>query len=189
MDSEHSYIFDSKKDLRLIYWSREVFGKEKPELLGCDPRRILKTLFLQDGSSKIYGIVLPLDKRLETKSLADYLDISRKKASRLRFADTLPYLHKPGSIAPFICDKDFDLVSKIIFSQEKFEDFVDFSYPGRADISLHAKYEDAIHLLSEKYPGLIMVRELKHKIDIKTEKIARLADEYIQDTLLKGGDK
>ena len=123
LSSHHSYIFTSGKDVKLKYWQREVSGKEKPELLGWETRRIIKTIFLQDGYPKIYGVVLPLDKRVETKSLSDYLEISKKKASRLSFAKTLPYSHKPGSIAPFICDKDLDLVGKIIFSQEEFTDF------------------------------------------------------------------
>ncbi|MBI2110472.1 YbaK/EbsC family protein [Candidatus Woesearchaeota archaeon] len=155
--STHIYLFNADKPIKILDWKRDVIGKEKPELLGWKPHRVIKTIFLQDRDSQIYGVVLPLDKRVETKGLAEILEIPRKKATRLHFAESLPYLHKPHATAPFICDQDRALVAKIVFSDYLFEEDVDFSYPGRIDLSLHMKYQDAIDILLQRYPTIIKI--------------------------------
>ena len=96
-----------------------------------------------------------MDKRVKTEMIADALKVSKKKASRFKFASSLPYLHRPHSAGPFICDRDLGLVGKIVFSSETFSDVVDFSFPGRPDISIHTRYEDIIEILRSKYPSLI----------------------------------
>lgn len=64
-----------------------------------------------------------------------------------------------------------ELVDKIIFSKEAFTDCVDFSYPGRADISLHMKYQDVIDILEQRYPKLVRTSELEYRVKFKPEKI------------------
>lgn len=131
-------------------------GKEKPDILGWEQSRIIKTLFLQNGLPKIYGVVLPLDRRVNVENLADYLKIPKRRAKNLRLSQEIPYKHVVGAIAPFICDIDLNKIGKIIFSLETYlEDPVDFSYPGRKDLSLHMSYLDAFQILEKKYPSLV----------------------------------
>lgn len=158
--SEHSYIFSSSKPVSLFVWGSEVYGHEKPELLGWDYSRIIKTVFFQ-GEEGLYGFVLPQNKKVDRKDIAETLGISKKKAARVKMSDVLPHKQVPGSCGPFICEKDLDLVEKIVFSSECFDREIDFSYPGRADLSLHMKYEDAISILRERYPEKIEVREMR----------------------------
>lgn len=149
--------------MSLILWGREVIGTEKPSLLSWDSSRIIKTLFFEDGGSKIYGVSLPLDKKIELKSLSDFFEISKRKASSMKLSKKLPYLQRPGSVAPFICDKDLSLVEKIVFDDLDFERFVDFSYPGKSEVSLQMKYSDAIEILLEKYYDKIKIGKLESK--------------------------
>ena len=93
--------------------------------------------------------------------LAVSLKMPKRAAKGLRLSETLPYLHKPHSVAPFICEKDLGLVSKIIFSFETLlDDPVDFSVPGRMDLSLHMAYFDAFKILEAKYPGVVEFGEV-----------------------------
>lgn len=160
IDSEHSYIFCSGKSISLIPWGKEIEGKEKYTLLGWHPGRIIKTIFLEGKDSKIYGAVVPLDKKVDLKSLADYLKISKREASKLKLSKRLPYLQKAGAAGPFICDKDLSLVEKIIFEEEAYKGKVDFSYPGKSEVSIQMDYEDAIEMLLEKYYDKIEIGKI-----------------------------
>lgn len=132
-----------------------MVGSEKAGILGWHEDRIIKTVYFQ-REHKLYGVILPMPYRVKQKGLSDILEISKREAASLKFATTYPYMQQPHSLTPFICEKDIGLVQKIIFSDEKYDDVVDFSFPGRTDISIHVDYDKTISLLMEKYPKIIV---------------------------------
>ena len=151
ISESHSYI-DSAK---LFFWRKHTEGSQKAELLGWHPDRIIKTVYLQKDD-KIYGIVLPMPYKIKQKELSDVLKISKREAASLKFATTYPYMQMPHSMTPFIAQQDIILVEKILFADITFGDIVDFSYPGRSDISIHMKYEEAISILMQRYEHTII---------------------------------
>ncbi len=135
-------------------WGRLVTADEKMQLLGWTPKRIIKTVYFQ-MDRMIYGAVLPLDRRVKQIKLKEPLALSRKQAERLKLATTFPTTQQPHSLGPFIEKEDLGLVSKLIFTPIETEDLVDFTFPGRPDISLHMKYEDAYSIVKEKFDGIV----------------------------------
>jgi prolyl-tRNA editing enzyme YbaK/EbsC (Cys-tRNA(Pro) deacylase) len=149
--SEHNYI-DKKT---LFYWKTTTLGSEKATILGWHEDRIIKTVYFQ-RDDKLYGVILPMPYRVKQKGLSDILEISKREAASLKLATTYPRMQQPHSMTPFICDEDVGLVEKVIFLGIQFTDYVDFSYPGRMDISIHMDYDDAISMLMNRYPKIII---------------------------------
>lgn len=137
-------------------WGRPVRGDEKPELLGWEPKRIIKTIYFQKDST-IYGVILPLDRRVKQSRLKDPLELSSKQVKRLKLATTFPIKQQPHSLGPFIEEEDLDLVGRLVFTPLETEDLVDFTFPGRPDISIHMKYKDAHDIVKSKFDGLVAV--------------------------------
>ncbi|PIN80608.1 hypothetical protein COV13_03320 [Candidatus Woesearchaeota archaeon CG10_big_fil_rev_8_21_14_0_10_32_9] len=124
--------------------------EQKQKILGWEESRFAKTLYFTD-QQKIYGFILPMSEKIKLKDVAQYLGKSKKEAARMTLSEILPYRQERHSAGPFISEKDEQLVDKLIFLPFQTQESVDFTFPGRMDISIHITYMDAFSLLKEKY--------------------------------------
>ena len=141
--------------MKFIDWESDITGFEKQIYLNWSPSQFAKTVYFSKGAL-IYGVVLPMDEKVILKDISDYLQLTKSKAKSMAISNLLPYGQMRHSVGPFISKKDIDLVYKILFMPMKELEKVDFSFPGRMDISLQIKYVDAYHLLKERYGNMIV---------------------------------
>lgn len=141
--------------MEFILWDGKYSAFEKQMYLDWGAERFAKTVYFTDGK-QLYGVVLSLDKKVDLKEIAEPLGLSKRQAAALKLSDRLPYSQMRHSAGPFISREDEDLVEKIIFMPMT-EEMVDFSFPGRMDLSIHVKYIAAAELMKEMYKDKIIL--------------------------------
>jgi len=130
--------------------------EQKQKILGWEDSRFAKTLYFTD-QQKIYGFILPMSERIKLKDVAQYIGKSKKDAARMTLSEILPYKQERHSAGPFISDKDDALVDRLIFLPFQTQESVDFTFPGRMDISIHIKYLEAIKMIECMYSRKVLI--------------------------------
>lgn len=137
---------------KILRWKGELEGKDKIfSYNGLVPLPIVMNTIYFNNENFLYGVVLPFGKHVDIKKLGKFLGMSGKQAkSELKMSEVYPANQTPGSLSPFISEKDENVV---LFHSllDNPRQFVDHSYPGRADISLVMRLEEGVELLERKY--------------------------------------
>lgn len=146
---------------------------EKAGILGWEPKRIVKAIFLHDDDN-LYGFVFPELGTPDSRSKIRSKKINELFGKPSLANSVLPEGMEYGTCSPFVFEDAFDNekipLKKIYF--HKFEDLnkkvVDISIGGFGEkahkTSLHLKYEDIYNLLANQFGGRICEYDLVTKI-------------------------
>lgn len=139
---------------------------QKADLLGWDPTRVIKALYVSNGEYNL-GIITPeTGARVPLKELiAEELGISKKKAARFTMGDYLPQGMTYGTCTPFSydsCGQNDISLFLIKDAPELHGQMVNISIGGTDDIS----YRQSMHI---PYDGIFKI--LEHQFGDKVRKV------------------
>ncbi|MDP3966284.1 MAG: hypothetical protein Q8Q04_02010 [archaeon] len=171
------YFQNSGKEAKLALHDEQTNTCfEKSRILGWDPQRVVKSIFLYDSKGKFYGFVSPElgeseDKPLRfnnqtiSKIFSD--EVERKKMMNLSNS-VYPLGMEKGTCTPFVPEYYFQdgdgftgrLERIFVYTSSNInKKLVDISFGGEGELaqktSLHLTYEDIYLCLNQAFPGRI----------------------------------
>jgi len=166
------------KGLR-VYDTDGRYGWMKAQALGLKREQMIKTIYFQSSSYRLYGAVLPSTQQVDVKKLEEVIGESiplHRKKLGLQIAKHLPDKMRKGSCGPFPSEKDLHdkgerydgALKKIVWSipDELITAEVEFVYPGQPAISLIASFPAFYEAVEARYPGLCSLGSFTKEVPV-----------------------